>query len=112
MPSPARLVVASAACIAAAALAGCGGEVSCDNLCQHTLACEVTFRPNDDLDGKRIESGERTDLEDCALGCQENPAVTVDSAHCVDDVTRASTDPAVCQPQVLDCFGTSVPTST
>ena len=85
--------------------ASCGEQVSCVNLCEHTLACEVTFAPRDDLDGRRITSGERTDAEDCRLGCEENPAVTPKSAKCVDAETAKSTDPAVCQRPVLACFG-------
>lgn len=86
----------------------CGGEVNCENLCLHTLACEVTFAPSDDLEGEKIKSGERTDAGSCALGCAENPAVTVDSALCVDDVTAADTNPSTCQAPVLACFGAQV----
>ena len=97
-----------AAAQAAGVATGCGGEVNCENLCTRTLTCEVTFAPSDDLEGAKIVSGERTDEQSCALGCAENPAVTTESAQCVDEVTNASQDPVVCQRQVLDCFGAEV----
>ena len=105
MRAPLALLVVVVAVTAGAA---CAGEVNCENLCLHTLACEVTFAPADDIDGAKIESGERTDDEGCALGCAENPAVTVDSALCVDNVTAADTNPATCQGPVLECFGAKV----
>lgn len=94
--------------VAVTAGAACSGEVNCENLCLHTLACEVTFAPSDDIDGAKIESGERTAEEGCALGCEENPAVTVDSALCVDNVTATDTNAATCQGPVLECFGARV----
>ena len=104
-----RFVLAALMCPAALSAiviaAGCGAEVNCENLCTRTITCEVDFKPSDDIDGAKVASGERTDLESCTLGCEENPAVTPESALCVDNVTNASQDPAVCQPQVLDCFG-------
>lgn len=102
------VVTAVPALIAVLFGAACGEKVNCANLCTRTLACEVTFAPSDDLEGAKIASGERTDEESCALGCEENPAVTPESATCVDGVTDASTDPVVCQPQVLECFGAQV----
>ena len=88
---------------------GCGeAEVNCENLCIRTLACEVTFGPSDDPEGALIASGERTAEQSCALGCEENPAVTPESALCVDEVTNADTNPATCQPPVLECFGAQV----
>lgn len=103
------LAPAPAAAVAAVLVgAGCGGEVNCENLCTRTLVCEVEFAPSDDLEGAKIASGERTELQSCALGCEENPAVTPESAQCVDEVTDASQDPVVCQPQVLECFGAEV----
>ena len=80
-----------------------GGEVNCENLCKRTLACEVSFAPSDDIDGEKLRAGERTDLESCTLGCEENPRVTVESAGCVDEVEI--TTPAQCQQPVLACFG-------
>jgi hypothetical protein len=91
--------------VVTAAIGGCGSQVDCAALCQHTLACEVTFATSDDPDGSRIASGERTDVEDCRAGCEENPVVTVESAQCVDAETAKSTDPDVCQKPVLHCFG-------
>lgn len=88
--------------------AGCGPVVNCENLCTRTLLCEVSFAPSDDLDGARIRSGERTDAESCRLGCEENPAVTVESARCVDEITDETTDPFQCQQPVLSCFGAQV----
>lgn len=90
--------------------AGCGptATVNCENLCMRTMVCQVTFAPEDDLDGEKIESGERTAEESCALGCADQPAVTPDSAACVDSVTDASQNPSVCQEGVLACFGTSL----
>lgn len=87
---------------------GCAPEVNCENLCQRTLACEVSFAPSDDIQGDKVKSGERTDLESCALGCGENPAVTVESAQCVDEITNKTSDPVQCQAPVLDCFGADV----
>lgn len=97
---PSSLVLAAFALIAGA---GCGPTIDCTNLCQRTLACEVSFQPTDDPTEAKVESGERTQLESCALGCQESPLVTVESATCVDglDVRDAS----VCQEQVLQCLG-------
>lgn len=103
-----RFLAAAAFVVVTSAL-GCGGaEVNCENLCVRTLACEVTFAPSDDLEGALIASGERTDEQACALGCAENPAVTAESALCVDEVTNADTNPATCQPRVLECFGAQV----
>lgn len=89
--------------LTAIAAAGCGPTVDCTNLCQRTLACEVSFQPADDPTEEKVSSGERTELESCALGCEESPLVTVESATCVDglDVRDAS----VCQEQVLQCLG-------
>ena len=108
MRAPLGLVVVTACLNGVLMGSGCGGSVNCENLCQHTIACEVTFAPSDDLAGDKIKSGERTNLQSCALGCEENPAVTVDSAVCVDNVTIPPTDPAVCQAPVLECFGAQV----
>ncbi len=95
-----------AVCLAIACAAGClGQEVNCENLCAHTLACEVSFSPADDADGKKLASGERTDAASCALGCEENPRVTVDAAKCVDAVPV--TTPEQCQAPVLACLGVS-----
>jgi hypothetical protein len=102
------LLVVPVAISAIFVVAGCGEKVSCENLCTRTLVCEVDFAPSDDLEGAKIDTGERTELESCTLGCEENPAVTPESALCVDEVTNASQDPAVCQPQVLQCFGAQV----
>lgn len=88
--------------------AGCGPAVNCENLCTRTLLCEVSFAPSDDLEGARIRSGERTDAESCRLGCEENPAVTAESARCVDEITDETTDPLQCQQPVLACFGAEV----
>ena len=84
-------------------LSSCGPHVDCDALCARTLACEVTFAASDDPTGAKIKSGERTDAQSCALGCEANPVVTVDSARCVDAVTI--TDAAACQVPVKTCFG-------
>ena len=105
---PMRFVVVAVVLASALATGACGEKVNCANLCTRTIACEVTFAPSDDLEGAKITSGERTAEASCALGCEENPAVTPESAVCVDDVTNASTDPVVCQPQVLECFGADV----
>jgi hypothetical protein len=89
---------------AALTLGACGGsEVNCENLCKRTLACEVSFAPSDDLEGDKVKAGDRTDLESCTLGCEENPRVTVESASCVDDVEITTAQQ--CQQPVLDCFG-------
>lgn len=102
-----RVVVALL--LAAAPLAAsCGPEVNCENLCTRTMLCQVTFAPSDDLEGEKIDTGERTAAESCALGCAEQPAVTPDSAGCVDEATDASQDPAVCQDTVLACFGADI----
>lgn len=87
---------------------GCGPSVNCENLCNRTLTCQVTFAPKDDLDGAKIDSGERTVAESCALGCADQPAVTPETAQCIDEATDASQDPAVCQDTVLACLGVSV----
>lgn len=108
MRSALSVLVVPVAVSAIFGASGCGQEVNCENLCTRTLVCEVDFAPSDDLEGVKIDSGERTDLQSCALGCAENPAVTPESALCVDEVTDASQDPAVCQPQVLQCFGAEV----
>jgi hypothetical protein len=84
-------------------LSSCGPHVDCDALCARTLACEVTFAASDDPTGAKIKSGERTDAQACAIGCNENPVVTVDTARCVDAVTI--TDAATCQEPVKTCFG-------
>lgn len=93
----------SSAVIAAIAGAGCGPTVDCTNLCQRTIACEVSFQPADDPTEEKVASGERTELESCAIGCEESELVTVESATCIDglDVRDAN----VCQDQVLQCLG-------
>lgn len=99
--APSSALVLSA--LAAIAAAGCGPTVDCTNLCQRTLACEVTFTPADDPNEEKVASGERTVLESCAMGCLESPLVSVESATCVDglDVRDAN----VCQEKVLSCLG-------
>lgn len=89
--------------LAAIAAAGCGPTVECTNLCQRTLACEVSFQPSDDPTEDKVKSGERSELESCTLGCEESPLVTVESATCVDGLDVR--DPNVCQSQVLQCLG-------
>ncbi len=84
------------------ALTGCGPDVDCEALCNRTMACEVIFDAPDDLDGEKIASGERTELEACTLGCQDHPLVTVENATCVDGLDTR--DPSVCQSQTLQCF--------
>ncbi len=88
--------------------ASCGSGVNCENLCTRTLLCQVTFAPKDDLEGAKVASGERTAAESCALGCADQPAVTTESAQCVDDATDADQDPATCQGAVLACFGADI----
>jgi hypothetical protein len=82
----------------------CTPEVDCGALCARTLACEVTFGPTDDPEGQKITSGERTDDESCAVGCEESPLVTVDNARCI-DALQITSDPEQCQQQVMDCLG-------
>jgi hypothetical protein len=108
MRSALAVVVVPVALSAIVFASGCGEKVNCENLCTRTIVCEVDFAPSDDIEGAKIASGERTELESCTLGCEENPAVTPESALCVDEVTNASQDAAVCQPQVLECFGAQV----
>lgn len=104
-----RLVAAVALALVPFALtAACGPSVNCENLCTRTLRCQVTFAPRDDLNGDKVDSGERTAEESCALGCADQPAVTPESATCVDEATDASQDPTVCQDTVLACFGTGI----
>ena len=93
----------AAASLFAVAGPGCGPRVDCEKLCARTLACEVTFAAPDDPDGEKLASGERTDEEACAIGCEESTYVTVDGARCVDGVDTS--DPEACQPEVLDCLG-------
>ena len=83
-------------------LASCGPSVDCEALCRRTLACEVTFDAPDDPSGSLIQSGERTDLEACTLGCEDHPLVTVERAGCVDQLDTS--DANVCQRQVLACL--------
>ncbi len=82
----------------------CAPDVDCVALCKRTLACEVTFGPSDDPEGQKIASNERTDEESCVVGCEESPHVTPQSAGCIDDLAIPS-DPAQCQPQVMECLG-------
>ncbi|MCP4502776.1 MAG: hypothetical protein GY822_22790 [Deltaproteobacteria bacterium] len=87
------------------ALTGCGPDVDCEALCNRNMACEAIFDAPDDLDGEKIASGERTELEACTMGCQDHPLVTVESANCVDGLDGLDTrDPSVCQSQTLQCF--------
>lgn len=81
----------------------CGPSVNCENLCRRTLACEVEFAAPDDPDGALVESGERSELESCVLGCEASALVTVESASCVDEVDTS--DAAECQDDVLACLG-------
>jgi hypothetical protein len=99
-----RFVVASIAFVVGGSGAACTPDIDCDALCARTLACEVTFGPSDDPDGARIASGERSDAESCALGCEESPRVTVDNARCIDELTITD-DPASCQNGVMECLG-------
>jgi hypothetical protein len=85
--------------------AGCEPPVDCEALCSKSLACEVTFdAPDDPIDAK-IESGERTELESCVMGCNDSSLVTQESAQCIEDLE--SENAAVCQQQVLDCLAIS-----
>jgi hypothetical protein len=90
--------------LAASASTSCAPSIDCDALCARTLACEVTFGPSDDPNGDKIDSGERSDEESCRLGCEESPRVTVDNARCI-DALEITSDPAQCQPQVMECLG-------
>ncbi len=101
MRAPPVLLVTLLATVGSA----CGDQVNCENLCLHTLPCEVTFAPLDDLEGDKIASGERSDAESCALGCADNSAITVEGALCVDEVTAADRDPSTCNANVLECLG-------
>lgn len=107
-PSPLRTPASQGVTLvsvwALSGLASCAPEISCENLCERTLACEVTFAPSDDIDGKKVTAGSRSDQESCVLGCEENPAVTADSARCVDSVTDVDSDPVTCQRPVAACF--------
>ncbi|MBI1947386.1 MAG: hypothetical protein HYS27_16955 [Deltaproteobacteria bacterium] len=103
-----RVVVVVLVVAAAALASSCGPKVNCENLCTRTMLCQITFAPLDDLEGEKIDSGERTAAESCALGCEDQPAVTPESAACVDEATNASQDPAICQDTVLACFGADV----
>lgn len=96
-------------CSIAAVVASCGcgddgSAVDCSALCARTLACEVTFAPSDDPEGEKIKSGERSDAESCALGCEESPTVTVEHASCVDGLDIVGGDPGSCQDAVLTCL--------
>jgi hypothetical protein len=105
MPSffrPALLLCAAAFCASTAT--SCAPAIDCEALCARTLACEVTFGPSDDPDGAKIKSGERSDDESCAIGCEESPRVTVDNARCI-DALEITSDPAQCQAQVMECLG-------
>ena len=101
-----RLVPGAVLVLTCAFSAGssCAPSIDCEALCARTLACEVTFGPSDDPDGSRLAAGERTDAESCAIGCEESPRVTVDNARCI-DALEITTDPAQCQPQVMECLG-------
>jgi hypothetical protein len=63
----------------------------------------VTFAPADDPNLTKVKSGERSEEESCALGCEENPAVTVERAACLEDIDVEA--PEVCQPKVAECLG-------
>lgn len=89
--------------VAGLGAAGCP-SVDCEALCQRTLACEITFAPSDDPDEQKVDSGERTELASCALGCEESPTVTVESAACVDGV-EVTGNPAACQLPIAECLG-------
>ena len=95
---------ASAATALACALlgAGCGPTVDCEALCDRLLACRVTLDAPDDPEGAKIEAGERTEDESCALGCAGSGVVTVERARCVDAVEIR--DPGVCQDEMLVCL--------
>lgn len=95
---PSTLVLALTAFVAA----GCAPTVDCTNLCQRTLACNVTFQPSDDPDEEMVSSGERSALESCARGCLESPLVNLESATCVDGVDVRDD---ACQDPVLACLG-------
>jgi len=98
------LVAGLVATVGPVGAVGCAPSIDCDALCARTLACEVTFGPSDDPDGAKIASGERTDEQSCAIGCEESPRVTVDNARCI-DALEITTDPAQCQPDVMDPLG-------
>ena len=102
MRTPAHLV--SALAVAACLLANGCSSVDCETLCQKTLACEIAFAPGDDPDEQKILAGERSEIESCALGCEESPTVTVDAADCIDGVPP-SDDVDVCQPPIMECLG-------
>ncbi|HEY1098583.1 MAG TPA: hypothetical protein VGF99_06630 [Myxococcota bacterium] len=102
MPKPSGL---PCALIVVAAVVGGGcSSVDCETLCRKTLECNVAFAPSDDPDENKIVTGERTEIESCALGCEESPIVDVDAADCLDGVA-ATGDLDTCQPQMLQCLG-------
>ena len=103
MRKPAHLVFALVAAAAGMLANGCS-SVDCEILCQKTLACDIAFAPDDDPDEQKILTGKRSELESCALGCEESPTVNVDNADCVDGVPP-SEDVDVCQPPILECLG-------
>lgn len=97
-----RSLVFPALLVSSLPIAACGPRVDCEALCARTLACEVTFQPPDDPSERKVQSGERSELESCTLGCEAHPAVTVDNARCIDELEVG--DASVCQDQVLACL--------
>ena len=92
----ALLVTANSSCV------GCGEPVDCTSVCEKALECEVTFDAPDDPDEEQIESGERSELESCVMGCNQSELVTSESAQCIDSID--SENPAICQEMTLDCL--------
>ena len=81
---------------------GCGDPVDCGSVCETALECEVTFDAPDDPDEEKIESGERSDLESCIMGCNQSELVTPASADCIEALDTENT--AACQEATLECL--------
>ncbi|MFH1808477.1 MAG: hypothetical protein ABIJ09_07025 [Pseudomonadota bacterium] len=75
----------------------------CLAICDHSLACDVTFTPADDPNLRKIESGERTDRESCELGCRESLSVDAASEACILGVEAR--EPEQCRAELQTCLG-------
>jgi hypothetical protein len=84
-------------------VSACGPTIDCEAVCRRTLLCEVDFTAPDDPQGRRVRSGERSELESCTLGCQSSSLVTVESVTCLDGIDTR--DASTCQGEVLLCLG-------
>lgn len=97
-----RITLFFAVFVALASGFGCQGP-DCPAICDQTLACDVTFTPNDDPNLQQVEEGKRSSQESCEIGCRESLSLNEQVEACILDIEAGN--PKTCRQDVLTCLG-------